>query len=69
VKQGNKIHILVDENGAPLVLQITGVNQHDIWSADDLIEAIVVERPDPEDVKQHFCADKGYDYDDVHQAV
>ena len=68
-KQGSKIHILVDEKGAPLALRITGANQHDKWSADDLIEAIVIERPDPEEVEQHFCADKGYDYDDVHQAV
>ena len=29
----------------------------------------MIERPDPEDIEQHFCADKGYDYDDVHQAV
>jgi hypothetical protein len=44
-KQGSKIHILVDEKGVPLALQITGANQHDKWSADDLIAAIVIERP------------------------
>ena len=43
-----KIHILVDENGAPLALFITGANEHDKWSADDLLDGIVVERPDPE---------------------
>jgi putative transposase len=68
-KKGSKIHILVDKKGAPLALQITGANQHDKWSADDLIAAIVIERPDPDEVEQHFCADKGYDYEDVHQAV
>ena len=68
-KRGSKIHLLVDEKGAPLALHITGANQHDKWSADDLIISIVVERPDPEKVEQHLCADKGYDYDDVHQAV
>jgi IS5 family transposase len=68
-KQGSKIHILVDEKGAPLALQITGANQHDKWSADDLMDAIVIERPDPDGVEQHFSADKGYDYEDVHQAV
>lgn len=68
-KRGSKIHLLVDENGAPLALRITGANEHDKWSADDLIISIVVERPDPEEVEQHLCADKGYDYDDVHQAV
>lgn len=68
-KQGSKIHLLVDERGAPLALHVTGANEHDKWSADDLIVSIVVDRPDPEEVEQHFCADKGYDYDDVHEAV
>ncbi len=68
-KRGSKVHLLVDEHGAPLAIHVTGANEHDQWSADDLIIEIVVERPDPEQVEQHFCADKGYDYDDVHQAV
>ena len=68
-KQGSKIHLLVDERGAPLALHVTGANEHDKWSADDLILAIAVERPDPNEVEQHFCADKGYDFDDVHAAV
>lgn len=68
-KRGSKIHVLVDEKGAPLSLHVTGANEHDKWSADDLIMSIVVERPDPEQVEQHLCADKGYDYDDVHQVV
>jgi len=44
-------------------------NEHDKWSADDLIFAIVVERPDPQEVEQHLCADRGYDYDDVHEVA
>ena len=68
-KQGSKIHLLVDEHGAPLALHVTGANEHDKWSADDLIVSIVVDRPDPEQVEQHLCADKGYDYEDVHQTV
>ena len=36
------------------------------WSADDLIFAIVVRRPT---TRQHLCADKGYDYADVHQVL
>ena len=68
-KQGSKIHLLVDEHGAPLALHVTGANTHDKWLADNLIVSIVVDRPDPEQVEQHLCADKGYDYEDVHQAV
>jgi putative transposase len=65
-KSGSKVHLLVDERGAPLAIFITGANEHDKWSADDLIVHIVVKRPHSE---QHFCADKGYDYEDVHQFV
>ena len=68
-KSGSKIHILVDQRGAPLAVHITAANDHDKWSADDLIISIVVERPDPDDVEQHLCADRGYDYDDVHEFI
>jgi putative transposase len=65
-KSGSKVHILVDARGAPLAIHITGANQHDKWSADDLIFSIVVRRPSSE---QHFCADKGYDFADVRTIV
>ena len=65
-KHGAKIHILVDERGAPLALHITGANQHDKWSVDDLLVALVVTRPTSE---QHLCLDKGYDSHDIHQLV
>ena len=65
-KLGSKVHLLVDERGAPLAIFITGANEHDKWSADDLIVHIVAKRPNSE---QHFCADKGYDYEDVHVFV
>jgi putative transposase len=65
-KSGSKIHILVDERGAPLAIWITGANEHDKWSADDLIMHIVVKRPNSE---QHFCGDKGYDFEDVREFI
>jgi putative transposase len=65
-KSGAKIHILVDQWGAPLAIHITGANEHDKWSVDDLVIHIVAKRPNAE---QHFCADKGYDYEDVHQFI
>ena len=68
-KRGSKIHLLVDERGAPLSVCVTGANIHDKWLADDLIISIVVPRPDPDEVEQHVCMDKGYDYPDVHQFV
>jgi hypothetical protein len=41
-KSGRKIHILVDENDAPLAMFITGTNELDNWSADDLLDGIIV---------------------------
>jgi len=33
------------------------------------LEAIIVERPSPEEVEQNICMDKGYDYSDVRELV
>lgn len=68
-KQGSKIHLLVDQQGAPLSLCVSGANVHDKWLADDLLVSLVVPRPDPQEVEQHLCADRGYDYPDVHDVV
>jgi hypothetical protein len=65
-KLGSKIHLLVDQLGTPLAIWITGSNEHDKWSVDDLIVHIVAKRPYGE---QHFCADRGYDFEDVHETV
>ena len=65
-KRGSKVHLLVDARGAPLAVHVTGANRHDKWSAADLLISILVERPKS---KQHFCADRGYDYPDVHEVV
>ena len=56
-------HILVD--ASPLAVHHRR-EQARKWSADDLIISITVSRPTQ---KQHLCADKGYDYSDVHQFV
>jgi putative transposase len=65
-KLGSKIHILVDQRGAPLAIHVSGANQHDKWSVAHLVFRIAVKRPTTE---QHFCGDKGYDYADVFEVV
>jgi len=62
-KRGSKIHILVNQRGAPLAVCLSGANQHDKWFIDEVVFSIVVQRPA---VEQHLCADRGYDYPDVH---
>jgi transposase len=66
-KQGAKVHLFVDKRGAPLAVHITRAHEHDKWSADDLIVSIIASRPSEK--SQHLCADKGYDYKDVHDFV
>jgi len=65
-KKGSKIHILVDQRRAPLAVYISNANQHNKWFVEELVFSIVVPRPSR---KQHLCADKGYDYPDVHHLV
>lgn len=65
-KSGSKIHLLVDQRGAPLAIWVTGANEHDKGSVDDLVIHVAAERPES---KQHLCADKGYDFEDVHEFV
>ena len=40
---------------------IAGANVVDQKLLEATIEAIVVERPDPEELEQNLCLDKGYD--------
>jgi transposase len=65
-KHGSKLHILVDQRGAPLAVQVTGTNQHDKWSVVTLIFSVVVRRPTR---LQHLCADKAYDSADIFEVV
>jgi transposase len=65
-KRGSKVHILVDQRGAPLAVDVTGANCHDKWGAAVLVVSLMAKRPTWE---QHFCADRGYDYADVHAVV
>jgi putative transposase len=43
------------------------VNDHTLRAA--TIEAVVVERPDPEQVEQHLGLDRGYDNEPSHEVV
>jgi putative transposase len=52
---------LVDGEGGPLGLAIAGANVVEQKRLKETIEAIVVERPDPDEVEQNRNLDKGYD--------
>jgi putative transposase len=53
---------LVEKDGGTLAVVIAGANVPDAQLLAATIEAVVVERPEPEpDWPQHLCLDKGYD--------
>ena len=54
--------MLVEGNGWPLAICISGANTPDAKLLALTLDAIVVERPTPtQDAPQHLCLDKGYD--------
>ena len=53
--------MLVDENGVPLSLIVTGANRHDVTQLEPVLKNIVVDRPKSSaESPQNLCADKGY---------
>jgi putative transposase len=63
-KPGVKQSLLVEADGGPLAITIAGANVPDAQLLAETIEAVVLERPEPEpDFEQHLCLDKGFDND------
>jgi putative transposase len=60
-KKGTKKSLLTDGEGGPLGVVIAGANVVEQKLLRETIEAIVVERPGPDEVEQNLCLDKGYD--------
>lgn len=60
-KAGTKKSVIVEQDGGPLGVAIDGANVHDTKLLKRTIEAIVVERPDADQIAQHLCLDKAYD--------
>lgn len=60
---------MVEGDGGPLGIEIAGANVHDTKLLEATLDAIVVERPDPTELEQHLCLDKGYDNPTGHTAT
>ena len=51
-------------------MAVSAANTHDKRLVEPTLENLAVDRPEPTSrKKQHFCADKGYDYPDVRELV
>jgi putative transposase len=72
-KSGSKRHVLVDRRGVPLALTLSGANIPDYQCAAATLTHLVVRRSWRDRaghlVVRHFCADKGYDYDEVRRVA
>jgi hypothetical protein len=51
-KPGTKRSLLVEAEGGPLAVVVGGANVHDCKLLEATLEAIIVERPKPQDIEQ-----------------
>ena len=49
----------------PLALYTGPANVNDFKLAEMTLKSFVIDRPDPDIIKQHMCVDKGYDYPEI----
>lgn len=69
-KKGTKRHLLTEAAGLPIGLVVTGANRHDKTQVAAVFESMPLVPPLPSlGQPQHFCADKGYDYDDIRTLI
>jgi len=68
-KNGTKQSLLVEGDGGPLGAVIAGANVPDMKLLEETIKAIIVERPDPEELEQHLSLDRGYDNPTGHEVT
>ncbi|BCX02303.1 MAG: hypothetical protein KatS3mg053_0241 [Candidatus Roseilinea sp.] len=59
-KRGVKRSLLVDEQGVPLSIVVSGANTPDSALLESTLDTMPVERPDPQTVPQNLCLDKAY---------
>ena len=59
-KTGTKRSLLVNEQGLPLGIVVSGANTPDGKLLGPTLMAMPIDRPDPEAIAQHLCLDKAY---------
>ena len=68
-KRGTKRSQLCEGHGLPLAVVLEAANRNDMIVAEATLDAIVIERPDPQEVEQHLCMDAAYDSPRIIEAV
>lgn len=59
-KVGTKRSLLVNAQGLPLAIVVSGANVPDGHLLESTLQAVPIERPDPATATQHLCLDKAY---------
>ena len=68
-KLGTKRRFVVDGQGIPLGVTLSGANVHDKKRFRATLDSFIIARPSPPNVEQHLCGDKGYDFADIRLAA
>lgn len=55
-KKGSKRSFLTDQKGVPLSIVLSGANKHDVKLLAATLDALVIERPEVEESRQHIFA-------------
>jgi len=58
-KSGSKRHLITEGQGIPVGTALSGANRHDMKKAAETVDAIVTERPSPEEQEQHLLHRQG----------
>jgi transposase len=61
--------VLTEGNGIPIGIAVSGANTHDMRLTAETLASVPIAVPDPAEVAQHLCLDKGYDYEAVRTTV
>ncbi len=59
----------MEGTGGPLGVTLAAANVHDAKLLEATIDAIVVDRPEPDEGDQNLCLDKGYDNPSGYRAI
>lgn len=53
--------MLTEADGGPVAVTLAPANRHDSLVLQDILEAVVIEPPDPRQARQRLCLDKAFD--------
>lgn len=72
-KSGVKRSLQTEGAGIPVGVTVAGANVHDKRlveeTVENTLETVPTSQVDAEEIEEHLCLDKGYDYDDVRELV